>query len=296
MTYMRVRFGRLSGIILIATAILSAHSRSIVAQELERQTSATDHSQDASSLSQLSSEEKPTSATNDLVGAALPDAPMPAGQTQDQSQRRTTVSGQKLNQLPMLPPRRTMIPLTAEDKFQIYIHKTFGPPAVILPALGAGYQMINPPNNYPRDWKDGAGAFGRNYGYRLADHTSRNTAQFMTGLLLHEDPRYQRSTSTNPFGRTVHALAYTVVDKTDSGKNTIAASNFASAAAGGFVGMGILPDGYNDLTHAEQHMASEFLQLGIGNVITEFQPEWGPWAQKIHLPKILPAWWVPEHP
>jgi hypothetical protein len=295
MTYRRVRFGRLSGIILIATAILSAHSHGIVAQELKPQSSSIDHSQDAVS-SQLSREDKPTSATNDLAAAALPDAPMPAGQTQDQSQSPTTVSGQKLNRLPMLPPRRTMIPLTAEDKFQIYIHKTFSPPAVVLPALGAGYQMINPPSNYPRDWKDGAGAFGRNYGYRLADHTYRNTAQFMTGVLLHEDPRYQRSTSTNPFGRAVHALAYTVVDKTDSGKNTIAASNFASAAAGGFVGMGILPDGYNDLTHAEQHMASEFLQLGIGNVITEFQPEWGPWAQKIHLPKILPAWWVPEHP
>ena len=118
----------------------------------------------------------------------------------------------------------------------------------------------------------------------------------MTGVLLHEDPRYQRSTSTNPFGRTIHALAYTVVDKTDSGTNTIAASNFASATAGGFVGMGILPDGYNDLTHAEQRMATEFLQLGIGNVITEFQPEWGPWAQKIRLPRILPAWWAPEHP
>jgi hypothetical protein len=103
MTYRRVRFGRLSGIILIATAILSAYSRSIVAQELERQPSSLDHSQDAVS-SQLSREDKPTYATNDLGAAALPDAPMPAGQTQDQSQSPTTVSGQKLNRLPMLPP------------------------------------------------------------------------------------------------------------------------------------------------------------------------------------------------
>ena len=98
MTYRRVRFGRLSGIILIATAILSAHPRSIIAQP-----SSLDHSQDAVS-SQLSREDKPTSATNDLGAAALPDAPMPAGQTQDQSQGRATVSGQKLNRLPMLPP------------------------------------------------------------------------------------------------------------------------------------------------------------------------------------------------
>jgi len=155
--------------------------------------------------------------------------------------------------------------------------------------------MLNPPSKYPKEWKDGASAFGRNYGYRLADHTSRNTAQFLTGTLLHEDPRYLRSTSTNPFLRTVHALAFTVFDKTDSGKTTFATSNFASAAAGGFVGMGILPNGYNDVTHAEQHMASEFLQIGIGNVLTEFEPQWGPWAKKLRVPKILPGWWVREH-
>jgi hypothetical protein len=155
--------------------------------------------------------------------------------------------------------------------------------------------MINAPSKYPKEWKDGAAAFGRNYGYRVADHTSRNTAQFLAGALLHEDPRYLRSTSSNPFIRTIHALAFTVLDKTDSGRTTFAVSNFASAAAGGFVGMGILPDGYNDVTHAEQHMASEFLQIGIGNVLTEFEPQWGPWAKKLRINKILPAWWVPKH-
>jgi hypothetical protein len=155
--------------------------------------------------------------------------------------------------------------------------------------------MLNPPSKYPKEWKDGAEAFGRNYGYRAADHTARNTAQFLTGTLLHEDPRYLRSTSSNPLARTVHALAFTLFDKTDSGRTTFAASNVGSAAAGGFVGMGILPDGYNDVTHAEQHMVSEFLQIGIGNVLTEFEPQWGPWAKKLRIPRILPGWWVPEH-
>jgi hypothetical protein len=60
--------------------------------------------------------------------------------------------------------------------------------------------------------------------------------------------------------------------------------------------MGYLPDGYNDATHAEQRMASEFAAIAIGNIITEFEPEWGPWAKKLRIPKILPAWWVPQHP
>ena len=270
MTYRRIGFGRSFASILFATTIFSLHSPSVVAQDLEA---------------------KPVS-----TAGSLPDAPLPAGQPGGQAQDAATPSGTQTNQLALLPPTLTRTPLTGEDKLWIYIHKAFGPPAVILPALGTTYQMANPPNHYPREWKDGAGAFGRIYGYKVADRTSRDTAQFLTSLLLHEDPRYQRSTSTNALRRTLHALAFTVVDKTDSGRNTFAASNFASAAAGGFVGMGILPNGYNDLTHAEQRMASEFLQIAIGNIATEFEPQWGPWAKKIRLPKILPAWWVPRHP
>jgi len=50
----------------------------------------------------------------------------------------------------------------------------------------------------------------------------------------------QRSDSKNPLVRISHAVAFTFVDKTDSGHNIFAFSNFAGAAAGGFVGMGFL--------------------------------------------------------
>ena len=293
MTYRRIRFGRLSAIILFATTILCLHPPSIAAQNLEAKPASTDHAGGVPSSMLHRDEFQPT--RQDSTAGSLPDAPLPAGQAQRIAHDPATPSGQQTNQLALLPPTLTRIPLTGEDKLRIYIHKAFGPPAVILPALATSYQMANPPNHYPREWKDGGAAFGRIYGYKVADRTSRDTAQFLTSLLLHEDPRYQRSTSTNALRRTFHALAFTVVDKTDSGRHTFAASNVASAAAGGFVGMGILPDGYNDLTHAEQRMASEFLQIAIGNIATEFEPQWGPWAKKIHLPKILPAWWVPQH-
>jgi hypothetical protein len=269
MTNDRLRFGY---ILLVAAAVFSADPCPVLSQDLESRSSSTLGSENHPS-SGFDQAEKHMPSADDAVVANLPDAPMPQGQAQDQSRA----------------------PLTFQDKFQIYVHKSFGPPAVVLPALGAGLGMLNPPSKYPKEWNDGASAFGRNYGYRLADRTSRNTAQFLTGALLHEDPRYLRSTSANPFARTVHALAFTIFDKTDSGRTTFAASNFAAAAAGGFVGMGILPNGYNDITHAEQHMASEFLQIGIGNVLTEFEPQWGPWAKKLRIPKLLPGWWVREH-
>jgi hypothetical protein len=293
MTYWRIRLGRSSAILLFATTIFCLHPRAIAAQDLKAKLPSTDHRDVAPASMFYGDELQPT--RQGLPGDSLPDALLPAAPAQGQQNPRTP-SGQQPNQMLGLPPTLTRTPLTGEDKLRIYIHKAFGPPAVILPAFGAGFQMLNPPNHYPREWKDGGGAFGRIYGYKVADRASRETAQFFTGLLLHEDPRYQRSSSANPFRRTFHALAFTVVDKTDSGRNILAASNFASAAAGGFVGMGILPDGYNDLTHAGQRMASEFLQIAIGNIATEFEPQWGPWAKKIHLPKMLPAWWVPQHP
>jgi hypothetical protein len=268
-------------------------SAGLAAQDLDAKPASTGHA-DVAPFSMFHGDELQP-ARQDLTGDPLPDAPLPKGQAQGQDHNPVAPSSLQPNQVLGLPPTLTRTPLTGGDKFRIYIHKSFGPPAVILPAFGAGFQMLNPPNHYPREWKDGAGAFGRIYGYKEADRASRETAQFLTGFLLHEDPRYLRSTSSNPLRRTFHALAFTVIDKTDSGRNTLAVSNFASAAAGGFVGMGILPNGYNDVTHAEQRMASEFLQIAIGNVATEFEPQWGPLAKKIHLQKILPAWWVPQH-
>ena len=290
MTYWHIGLGRSSATLLLATSILCLDPRSIAAQNLKAKPASTDHADFAPSSMFRGDELRPI--RKGLTGDSLPDAPLPTGQPQAEAQDPAMPLGQQTNQVLALPPTLTRDPLTGEDKLRIYVHKSFGPPAVILPALGAGFQMLNPPNHYPRDWKDGGDAFGRLYGYKVADRTSRETAHFLTGLLLHEDPRYQRSTSTNAFRRIFHALAFTVVDKTDSGRNTLAVSNFASAAAGGFVGIGILPHGYNDLTHAEQHMASEFLQIAIGNIATEFEPQWGPWAKKMRLPKILPAWWV----
>jgi hypothetical protein len=165
----------------------------------------------------------------------------------------------------------------------------------VNPAFGAAIRMANPPNHYPREWKDGAEAFGRLYGDTYASQVSKHTTEFAAKALLHEDPRYRFAPAgTGSLGRVLHAMAFTVVDRTDSGRPTLAVANFAGAAASGFVGMAYLPDGFNDVTHAGQRAA---VQLGLtagANLAREFAPEWYPFVKKIHLPKILPAWWVPE--
>ena len=246
----------------------------------------------ASSPSSLSSQlgsGKPFAA--DSAIAQLPDAPAPQDQAHSPSPLQGTEPG-ILDVEPVVSPHITRQPLTFGEKWTIYLHQAFGPPAVVLPAFGAGLGMLNPRKNYPRDWKYGGDAFGRLYGDKLATNASRRTGQFLAETAFHEDPRYVPSSSTNVFGRTLHALAFTVIDRTDSGRNTFAFGNFAGAAAGGFVGMSYLPPGYSDVTHAEQRMAAEFATIAIGNVAAEFEPQWGPVVKKLRIPKILPRWWT----
>jgi len=234
----------------------------------------------------------------DSVADALPDAPgLQQSDVKDEPQAPSSQHDQThINSIALLSPRLvTGTALSPDDKSQIYIHKAYSPAAVIYPLIGAGFRMINPPDAYPKEWKDGMGAFGRNYGNAIAQRTASTTADFGTQILLHEDPRYRRSDSSNPIMRLGHAIAWTFFDENDSGHRTLAVSTFSSAAAGGFVGMAYLPDGYNDVTHAEQRMVREIGDRAISNILTEFEPVWGPWAAKLKVPKLLPEWWVPAH-
>jgi hypothetical protein len=276
----------------IALGLTVADSPVVASQETKKEADLCHNSSEAKLPCSSAAATKEIPETKSPRAADLPDAPQP----QDQSNPPSSASHpQDANSAVLFLPVATSHRLSLSDKFTIYAHQTFGPPAVILPAFRAGVGMANPTKHFPREWKDGAGAFGRLYGDSIATVTSQRTARFLTGVALHEDPRYVRSNSKNPLMRTMHALEFTFIDKTDSGRSTIAFSNFAGAAAGGFVGRAYLPHGYNDLTHAQQRMTMQFTSIAIQNIAAEFQPQWGPIVRKLRIQKLLPEWWVPRH-
>jgi hypothetical protein len=186
-------------------------------------------------------------------------------------------------------------PQTFHERFKDYTLCTFGPQTLLIPALWASLEMADPPRAYPREWRTGVGAFGRNYGNAFAWRTSLESARFLTGALLHEDFRYRRSTSHNPLIRTFHAVAFTFVDKSDSGRNRIAFANVAGATASGFVGNLYLPSGFNDMHHAENRVAMAFAGLVAKNLLREFIPArlksphgWSAAVDRY----AVPQWWT----
>ncbi len=197
---------------------------------------------------------------------------------------------------PFFSPLGTSGPQTFHQRFMDYTVLTFGPRSLVTPVFGAAFSMLNPPSGYPRAWKDGGEAFGRNYAARLAQHSSEQTARFITAAVLHEDFRYRPSTSKNPLLRSVHALAFTFIDKSDSGANRVAFSNFAAAAASGFTPNLYLPAGYNTTSRAETRMAIAFGALAAQNLSREFAPDLFHLTRKLRLPfpRIpVPDWWTP---
>jgi len=197
-----------------------------------------------------------------------------------------------------LPPGmgpRPLLPQTFHDKFMAYAVTTVGPRALFVPVFPAAIRMANPPDHYPREWRQGAGAFGRNYGEQLATVATLQTGRFIAGAALHEDFRYHPSTSTNFFLRTGHAITYTLVDRSDEGHAHPALANFVGLAGGSYVGMSYLPNGFNDVTHADQTLVFQFSRLVGSNIGSEFAPDIFRFLSEHHLPRPkipIPEWWV----
>ena len=191
------------------------------------------------------------------------------------------------------------VPQTFHQRFTDYAVVTFGPRAVLTPTIGAAISMLHRPAAYPRDWKDGMGAYGRIYGSSLAAHTASQTARFLTAAAIHEDFRYRPSASTDPFMRSLHAVAFAFVDKSDGGHDMLAVSNFADAAAGAFTPNLYLPAGYNTTSRAETRLALAFAGFAARNLAREFAPDVFRTTHKLHLPfprVPIPPWWTPKTP
>ncbi len=216
---------------------------------------------------------------------ALPDAP-----------QATPLNSAGPSRSPGMEPR-PLLPQNFHGRFMAYAVTTFGPRALFGPAFPAAIRMANPPTHFPPEWRQGAQAFGRNYGDQLATVATLQTTRFAVGAALHEDFRYHPSTSTNVLMRAGHALTYTFVDQSDDGHARPAVANFAGLAAGSYVGTSYLPKGFDDVAHANQRLVFQFSRLAGSNLGAEFAPNIFRFFEEHHLPRPkipIPEWWVKQ--
>jgi hypothetical protein len=137
---------------------------------------------------------------------------------------------------------QTVEPLDVTAKFEYHAKCAFGPGAL----LGdAAYAAVLQADNAPREWKQGAEAFGERLGTMVAWSGIRNGLAFGLDASLHQDPRYYRSSGTGFWRRSRHAFRETMLTHTDSGGETISAWRIGSAYGSAFLSNLWYPDRLN---------------------------------------------------
>jgi hypothetical protein len=128
-------------------------------------------------------------------------------------------------------------PLSARDKFGIFLHRTYSPYTFASTAFNATWaQMVG------QWYKYGGGmqGWGKRFGATLADSESRSFIQtFALSSLLHQDPRYFPSCKKGLIPRAWYAGTRVLIAKTDQDKPT-----FNTAEVLGTVSVSALENAY----------------------------------------------------
>ena len=161
-------------------------------------------------------------------------------------------------------------PLDWQGKLQFHADAMYGPWAVAGFAAYAGFlQEINS----PKEWGQGAGAYGQRFASTLGWSAIHGTLAFGLDSTLHQDPRYYRSRSTGFWRRSGHAFRGTILTRTDAGGETLSTWRIGSAYGAAFLSDQWYPARLNTFHHG---FLDGSLGLGLGfasNLGAEFWPD-----------------------
>lgn len=120
-------------------------------------------------------------------------------------------------------------PLTAGGKLKIAAFDAVHPLRIAGAAVSAAIAQASDP--YP-EWGDGGEGYAKRFGAAVADEASGHIFKgFLFPSLLRTDPRYFRKATGSAGARIGYAATRVFVTRTDSGHETVNASEFLGAAS-----------------------------------------------------------------
>ena len=120
----------------------------------------------------------------------------------------------------LIDPGQDAPALTGGDKVLLGLRSTFSPFSAVGWVAAAGYShLLNNSPNYGTD----RGAFGQRLGAAAVRATTENLlSESVFAPIFHEDPRYYRLGSSHPLpARLLYAITRPLINRTDSGKNSV---------------------------------------------------------------------------
>lgn len=170
---------------------------------------------------------------------------------------------------PQLPPPYQR--LNTREKFHVFVQHTYSPYTFAGAAFDAGTAQAT---GAWYSYGGGMEGYGKRFGASLADSESGVFfGRFLFPVLLKEDPRYIRSSSTKTMPRMAYAVSRVVVAPNDSGKKTINLSLILSAFASAGLANAYYPRPARGLGDTAGRAASGLLSTAGMNLLREFWPD-----------------------
>jgi hypothetical protein len=121
-------------------------------------------------------------------------------------------------------------PLSVHGKFKADVVQSLGFRGLLGAAIGSS---ISQATNTPREWDQGADAYGKRFASSLGGTLSRQTFAFVLESATHEDPRYFPSTEHSKKARIWSVVKQIFITRTDSGRSSFAYASVISAFGAG---------------------------------------------------------------
>jgi hypothetical protein len=169
-----------------------------------------------------------------------------------------------------IAPLQTSLPLDWQGKLRFHAEAAYGPWSLLGIGAYAGFLQVI---NSPREWGQGADAYGERFGSTLGWAGIHGALAFGLDSTLHEDPRYYRSTGTGFWRRSGHVLRGTLLTRTDSGGETVSVWRIGSAYGAAFLSNTWYPP---RLDNPRYGLEDGSVTLGFGfvsNLALEFWPD-----------------------
>jgi hypothetical protein len=239
--------------------------------------------------------------------AALPDMPVPkvvaateqapagagSGQNQPQGGAGQTEEKKGMGNPLGLVARRSFFypelattpgPLSAEQKFKLFMTKSISPPQLLSALATAGVTQWM---DSPAGWGQGGDAFAERFGASMAVGASSNFfGTFVLASILHEDPRYFPLQEGRFGKRVVYALRRMVITRRDGGGETFDWSGTMGPLGAVALANAYLPDSERTVGKTFEHYG---IRIGFGaanNVIKEF---WPTIFKELRMNKVAPG-------
>jgi hypothetical protein len=226
----------------------------------------------------------------EVAATAIPDAPLPSPLNEgEQSTAPSTTSSSSASTpnadeaqqtkriLWIIPNFRAVSsgvklpPQSVKEKFKTGALDSFDYSSFIFVGIQAGISQGS--NAYPA-FRQGAAGYGRYYWHTFADQTDENLwVEGILPVVLHQDSRYYTLGHGGFIKRGFYAVSRTVITRSDSGKETVNASEIVGAGAAAGISSLYYPTQYRTWTKVGQRWLTNAL-LDFGTFAAkEFWPD-----------------------